>query len=60
MSAKEKDLPWCECGDSLRCLPILDKKGMIIGHLYYCFGCDEYYILTKISHTMAKKLEVEK
>ena len=46
---KEKRcIAWCpECFDELREIEVKDIKGMIIGHEYYCDGCDETYELNK-------------
>lgn len=44
---RDKSRVWCpKCFDELECKRVLDKKGMIIKHEYYCFGCDKTFVLT--------------
>jgi hypothetical protein len=42
-----KFMAWCECGDALECITVPNKKGFMVNHEYYCFGCDKTYILTE-------------
>jgi hypothetical protein len=44
---KRESIAWCECGDALETVPLLNEEGMIMDYEYYCMGCDETYKLVK-------------
>ena len=42
----KENIAWCpDCFDALETIEVLDNKGLIKTHIYYCFGCDKTFTL---------------
>ena len=47
---------WCKCGDALTGYVLKDDDGMNREDFFHCLGCDDYYVLNKVSPRMVKFL----